>query len=217
MRNYFTFGRHKWASRLFALSVFCTVQLCCSFASSAPELSAVPTFLRLMTRLPCRWARPDFVFCHQDNDNLNGLQAPLATQKKNNNPKILNTGPIKGKAKLVNDARCNDAVLLGGNGKPIKNYFNAVSIKLKGGAQGSGSIRYKIKDGDRNNFTRNQDNNQPGCNSPGINDDSCGILTVTVGATNLTVTSGPTAPAIDENSGAGHLMPLRLGVNKHGI
>jgi type IV pilus assembly protein PilY1 len=103
-------------------------------------------------------------------------------------------------ASLVNEARCNDAFMF------RDGYFNAVSISLTPGAQGTGSIRYRIKDGDRKNFTRNKDNNNAGCNSPGINNDSCGILTVTVGATDLTVTSGSTAPAIDENSGAGQVI-----------
>ncbi len=198
MRNYFTFGRHKWASRLFALSVFCTVQLCCSFAL-AHKNSDGTHVLAVDDQVTVPLGETSFIFCHQDNDNLNGKEAPLTTQNKNGSFKIPDNGPMSG-ASLVNEARCNDAFL----GR--SDYFNAVSISLTPGAQGTGSIRYRIKDGDRKNFTRNKDNNNAGCNSPGINNDSCGILTVTVGATDLTVTSGPTAPAIDENSGAGQVI-----------
>ena len=195
MRNYFTFGRHKWASRLFELSVFCTVQLCCSFALAHTN-SQGPHVLAVDDQVTVPLGETSFIFCHQDNDNLNGLQAPLATQNRNSSFRITDNGPMSG-ASLVNEARCNDEFLGRGG------YSNAVSISLAPGAQGSGSIRYKIKDGNRQNFTRGRDNNNAGCDSPGINDDSCGILTVTVGATDLSVTSGSTAPAIDENSRRG--------------
>ena len=204
MRNYFTFGRHKWASRLFALSVFCTVQLCCSFAL-AHKNSQGTHVLAVDDPITVPLGETSFIFCHQDNDNLNGKTAPLTTQSQQATFKILAMGPMSN-ASLVNEARCNDGFLLKGNGQPRPGFFNAVSISLTPGAQGTGSIRYKLKDGNRTNFTRGKDNNNAGCFSPGINDDSCGILTVTVGATNLTVTSGPTATAIDENSGAGQVV-----------
>ena len=204
MNNYFSVGRHQWASRLFALSVFCTVQLCCSFAL-AHSNSRGTHVLAVDDQITVPLGETSFIFCHQDNDNRNGHPAPLATQDRNHSFKITGNGPMSA-ASLVNEARCDDEFLLRNNGQPRPGYFNAMSISLTPGAQGSGSIRYKIKDGNRSNFTRNQDNNNAGCFSPGINDDSCGILTVTVGATNLTVTSGPTAPAIDENSGAGQVI-----------
>ena len=204
MRNYFTFGRHKWASRLFALSVFCTVQLCCSFALAHTNSQGTHV-LAVDDQVTVPLGETNFIFCHQDNDNLNGKQAPLTTQNNNGNFKITDNGPMSG-ASLVNEARCNDEFLLKNNRQPRPGYFNAVSISLRPGAQGTGSIRYRIKDGDRKNFTRGKDNNNAGCLSPGINNDSCGILTVTVGATDLTVTSGPAAPAIDENSGAGQVI-----------
>ena len=149
MRNYFTFGRHKWASRLFALSVFCTVQLCCSFAL-AHENSDGPHVLAVDVQVTVPLGETNFIFCHQDNDNLNGNSAPLTTQNRNHSFKITNNGPMSG-ASLVNEARCNDAFMF------RDGYFNAVSISLTPGAQGTGSIRYRIKDGDRKNFTRNKD------------------------------------------------------------
>lgn len=186
MSNYSTFGRPKLVSRLLALGVFWVAQLI--------SYSALAVVVAVNDVVSVPLGTASFVYCHQNNDSLNGHASPLVTEGGFYN--VSSSGPISG-ASLQDNASCSDAPT------PAADTYNAFQITLTPGALGMGTIVYGIKDGSRGNF----DIVTPlPCFLPGNATDSCGDVTIEVVAVTPTVTSGATATAIDENSGAGQVI-----------
>ena len=185
MGNYPTFERPTLVSRLLALSAFCAAQLLSS--------SALAVVLAADDNVSVPFGTTSFVYCHQNNDSLNGEQSPLVT------PAgffvFTPNGPISGITQLESPS-CSDETT------SHTDLFNAFQISLTAGSSGTGTFYYGIKDGDEENFKYSETE----CDTPGVNDDSCGHVFVVVDAVLPYVTSGTTAPAIDENSGAGQVI-----------
>ena len=185
MGNYPTFERPTLVSRLLALGAFCAAQLLSS--------SALAVVLAADDNVSVPFGTTSFVYCHQNNDSLNGEQSPLVT------PAgffvFTPNGPISGITQLDSPS-CSDETT------SDTDLFNAFQISLTAGSSGTGTFYYGIKDGDEENFKYSETD----CDTPGVNDDSCGHVFVVVDAVLPYVTSGTTAPAIDENSGAGQVI-----------